>query len=64
MSLNNLFTYFQLSPLYSRWLDFAAPWNVPPLAIARVASGLLRRCLPARQREIIDETVKVSHICD
>jgi len=25
-------------------LDFAALWNVPPLAIARVASGLLRHC--------------------
>jgi len=27
---------------YNRRLDFAAPWNVPPLAITRVASELLR----------------------
>jgi len=33
---------FSITSAYNRRQDYADPWNVPPLAIARVASWLLR----------------------
>jgi len=39
---------FSIISAYNRRLHSAAPWNVPPLAIARVASWLLRHCVGHR----------------
>jgi len=41
---------FPIISAYNRRLDFAAPWTVPPLAIVRVGSGLLRHWVEPEER--------------